>query len=317
MVADLGAPPVSFSAPDVAAALVRGYAEKHAGAQPPSPETIVYPLAQILGAEGSLSGYFAGTNNLGAMHATSGFAQAHATDPGYGAVAFLDHSPGGGAYITRMRVYPTLVEGAAGFLSLVGGALSHVASEADYATALYARGYFEGLASPSTPLAQRPSVWAQDAWTDADRTNIANYAAAIVRSEPAARAAYNALSTYTGDPSSFVAGPPFASLEERLTPAAEYAPHTLDHARALLGAAADHPPPGAISLQDCLDAPEGDGVWLFSAGPMPSVAHGGASVPASSSSGWPVVATFAGAVALVGGAYLAWVRPAWLVEALT
>jgi len=309
-------PQVSFAPVDVAAALAAAYAETHGGAAPPSPETVVYPLAQILGAEGSLSDYFGGTNNLGAIHATSGFEKAHTGEAGYGAVAFLDHSPGGGAYITRMRVYPTLVEGARGFLSLVSGALAHVASETDYATALYARGYFEGLSAPATPIAQRGAAWGQNAWTDADRANIASYANAITRTEAPARAAYAQLATYSGDPRSFVSGPPFASLEDRLTPADAYAPHTLEHARALLGANADNPPPGAISLQDCLSAPAGDGVWMFSAGGMPSAQPGTvAHVPRPA---WGALgALVAGAAALGAGLYFAWQRPAWLVEVMT
>jgi hypothetical protein len=246
---------------DVAAALGAAWDQLHRG-RDVSEGAIVFPLAQVAGAEGSLSRYFDGTNNLGAIHATASFERARQGAPGYGAVAFLDHSPGGQPYITRMAVYPTLVDGAAALLQLIEamGALEHTASSADYSAALYAHGYFEGMAAPATPSAQRAAAWQSDSWTDADRTNIAAYASAIEQNLPAARAAYQARSSYQGDPRQIVSGPPFASLADRLTPSPAYAPHTIEHARELLGAAADTPPPGAVALQDALDV---DGIWMF------------------------------------------------------
>jgi hypothetical protein len=276
---------------DAAAALLAAYSAKH-GAPPPSDEAIVLPLAQAMG-EGSLSSYFAGTNNFGAMHATSGFARTHAADPGYGMVAFLDHAPGGGAYVTRMSVYPSLAAGARGYLDLVESmaTLSQVGSSADFAQTLYAHGWFEGMAAPATPIASRPAALASGAWTSADLQNIADYAAAIDRNVPAATAGLAAAKAgQAADPTAPSSGD-FAPLADRLTPAAAYAPHTLEHARALLGAAADSPPPGGISIADAMNAPGGDGAWIFA----PSA---NASSPASSSTTpWTVFALVAIAAA--------------------
>jgi hypothetical protein len=246
---------------DVAAALGAAWEQLHPASGVPE-GAIVLPLAQVAGAEGSLSRYFEGTNNLGAMHATASFERAHQGAAGYGAVAFLDHSPGGQPYIARMAVYPTLVDGAAALLQLIGamGALEHTTSAADYSAALYAHGYFEGMAGPATPSAQRVAAWQSDSWTDADRANIAAYASAIEQNLPAARAAYQTRSSYQGDPREIVSGPPFAPLADRLTPSPAYAPHTIEHARELLGAAAATPPTGAATLQDALDV---DGIWMF------------------------------------------------------
>lgn len=261
------------TAADVARALIVAYGAKYGASPAPSQNAIVLPLAQILG-EGSLSRYFEGTNNLGAIHATQSFATAHAQDPGFGMVAFLDHGPGGGAYVTRMAVFPTLANGAFAVLQIVARMVSlpSVQSVSDYATQLYIGGYYEGFSAPVTPLSSRAAAAAAGTLTTGDQANIASYAALIQRNVAAATAAYQAATSpsYSGDPSAVNVGP-FAPLADRLTPSDAYAPHTLEHARVLLGAAADSPPPGAISLSDALAAPGADGVWLF-AGAAPSSA---------------------------------------------
>lgn len=257
----MGAP----TATDAAAALLAAYVGKHGVA--PSDAALVLLLSQAMG-EGSLSSYFQGTNNFGAMHATSGFASAHASDPGYGMVAFLDRGAGGGAYIARMAVYPTLGAGARAYLDLVERMvnLNAVATSTDYATALYAGGWYEGTATPETPIGQRAAAAASGAWLDGDRANIAAYAAAIDRSSSTATAAVAAAKAGQGaDPGAPSSGE-FASLADRLTPSSAYAPHTIEHAAAILGAAATSPPAGTISLADALDAPGGDGAWLFGGG---------------------------------------------------
>lgn len=261
------------TATDAARALIVAFVAKYGAGSPPSQNAIVLPLAQILG-EGSLSRYFQGTNNLGAIHATQSFATAHAKDAGYGMVAFLDHGPGGGAYVTRMAVYPTLSNGAFAVLSIIGRmvALPSVSSVSDYATQLYVGGYYEGFSAPVTPLSSRAAAAANGTLTSGDQANIASYASLIQSHVAAATTAYQAATSpsYTGNPSAVTVGPPFAALADRLTPSDSYAPHTIAHARTLLGAAADSPPSGAISLGDALAAPGGDGVWLFGQ-PAPSV----------------------------------------------
>jgi hypothetical protein len=266
---------------DAAAALLVAYESKHPGSVAPQ-NAIVLPLAQLMG-EGSLSRYFAGTNNLGAMHATQSFAKIHAADAGFGMVAFLDHGPGGGAYVTRMSVYPSLSNGARALLDLVERMvdLSTVSDATDYARQLYAHGYYTGLAAPVTPLSARPAAIAAGTLTGGDLQNIASYAALLTANEPAALSAFRAMQTsYTGNPSAVTSGN-FAPLADRLTPSAAYAPHTLEHARILLGDAATHPPAGGISLADALSAPGGDGVWLFGPGAPPS-APAGPPLPATS-----------------------------------
>lgn len=274
------------SAQDAAAALVVAYKSKHQGAGPPSSQAIALPLAQLM-SEGSLSRYFEGTNNLGAIHATSRFATVHAGDRGWGMVAFLDHAPGPVAYISRMAVYPSLSNGARAMLDLVEKmvTLESVSSATDYATQLYTHNYFEGMASPATPAAQRPAVAAANGWTDADRQNIAAYAGLITKNLPAASDAVAALPSYTGNPSAVTSGPPFASLADRLTPSSAYAPHTLEHAQALLGAATSSPPSGGVSLADCLATPAGDGVWLFGGQVEPIQPPAPAPAPSSPLSG--------------------------------
>ena len=255
---------------DAAAALVVAYKSKHGGASP-SESAVTLPLAQLLG-EGSLSRYFLGTNNLGAMHATAGFAKAYAKSPGYGMVALLDHAPGPVAYIARFAVVPSLSNGARILLNLIEKMvdLTSVGNASDYSTQLYAHNYFEGMAAPATPAAGRLAAYLANAWTAADQQNIAAYASLITKNLPAAQTAFEGLGSYTGDPSLVTSGPPFATLADRLTPSSAYAPHTLDHARQLLGSAASSPPPGGVSLADCLATPNGDGVWMFGEG-LPAV----------------------------------------------
>lgn len=294
---------------DVAAALAAAYADKHGGVEAPR-SAVVLPLAQVIGAEGSLSKYFLGTNNLGAMHATTRFARAHAGDVGFGMVAFLDHSPGPVAYITRMAVYASLADGARALLDLVErmAALAQIQTATEYATALYTHGYFEGMAAPATPTAARPAAAAAGTWTDADRANIAAYAALIQSKLPVAGDAFDALGSYAGDPRARSSGPPFASLADRLTPGPAYAPHTLEHARELLAGAASSPPPGAISLDEALSTPSGDGVWLFGAPAttLPSFA----AIASAKRAGAITIFAIVGTVAAAAAATLA-LEPRW------
>ena len=261
---------------------------------------IVLPLAQLMG-EGSLSSYFQGTNNLGAMHATSGFAQSHAADTGYGMVAFLDHGAGGGAYIARMAVFPTLAAGARALLDLVERMvdLEHVSDATDYARQLYVHGYYTGLAAPVTPLAERAAAAAAGTLLPGDLANIDAYARLVGGNLAGAQAAVEAVPSYPGDPNALRSGPPFAPLASRLTPAGSYAPHTLEHARQLLGVSDTTAASGGISLADALAAPSGDGVWLFGRGAPslgPALPSAAAPSPAPNV-GLAVGATFVAAAA--------------------
>jgi len=255
---------------NAAAALVAAWQAKHPGLSPPG--ALAFVLSQMQNAEGSLSSYFAGTNNWGCMHATQSFARAHGTAAGYGMVAFRDSAPAPvGSYITRMAVYPSQALGARAMLDLVENMLPNLAAndETAYAAALYAHCYFEGLASGTTPCQPRSSrlaLLASGEWTAGDQTNIAGYAAAIQSGTALCTDAISRVSEATADPTAVTVGPPFASLADRLTPAPSLAPHTIDHALVLLGNAAVDPPPGAISYADCQAAPGGDGVWMF---PLP------------------------------------------------
>lgn len=259
--ASSGVPALSL----VAKALALAWAAEHAGAAPTA-AAMALALAWSLG-EGAWTSYLVGTNNFGSIHATSGFAASHAADAGYGMVAFLDHGAVG-AYITRFAVYPSLLAGARAFLLLVERDvdLASVATPTDFATGFYVHGYYEGFQTPVTPVAQRAAALAAGTLTPADQANIAAGASLLSAHLAAATAAVAAASSDPGDPSIVTVGPPFAPLASRLTPDSSYAPHTLDHARTLLGPNADSPPPGAISIADALASPTGDGVWLFGPG---------------------------------------------------
>jgi hypothetical protein len=270
----------------------------------PNLGALAWPLAQAIG-EGSFTSYFKGTNNVGAMHATAAFQQTHAGHAGYGMVAFTDGGPSG-RYITRMIVVPSLAIGFSAFLRLVeadvGGDLNAVTDVNDYAARLYVHGYYTGTApGPTTPVAQRAAAYAADSWTPADRANIAAYAVLVKTHEATAQAAILAAPGAPGDPTAKTSGPPFAPLADRLTPGPLLAPHTLAHARALLGANADTPPPGGIALADALAAPGGDGVWLFGQPPPPGPPPPQPSNPAPGVSLAPAVIAF-GAVLVAGGA---------------
>lgn len=269
-----------------AKALAAAYAAKHAG--PPSASALLYPLAQAIG-EGTFGPTYVHTNNWGSMHATKAFAAAHAHDSGYGMFAALDSSPATN-YIARLAVYPSTQLGAAAFLDRVESAvgdLSTVASWADYAARLYATGYFEGNHPDVTPLSGRALALEIDSWTQGDVANIAGYAALLARQASAAQVAIDAMPTETGDPMAITVGPPFASLAHRLTPGKEREPHTLAHAREILGKAATDPPAGAISLADALAAKGGEGVWFFSDVPATSSTSSSSSSTASSSTPAP------------------------------
>jgi len=250
-----------------AKAILYAWSSKYPARAAPVPG-IVYLLSQALTVEGGFTEPFRATNNFAAMHATSDWAKAHANDAGYGMVAFRDSGPDG-SYITRMRVYPSLALGARGFLDTVEGMIGPLAAieTADqYARKLYVKGYYTGVhPTPDekaqglavTPLMQRT----ESNLNEMDLANVDAYTRGLNRGFDGARAAFTDVPNEEGDPTVKSVGPPFASLAERLT--SDGPPHTLEEARRRLGARADHPPPGAISLADALAAPGGDGVWLF------------------------------------------------------
>lgn len=298
-------------------------------------------LSQSIGAEGAWSAWqeggvdvwpFEGTNNFGAIHATRGFAEKYAQggdvlvqttagpssvsySSGWGMVAFLDHAPG--AYVARMAVYPSLVAGAAAFLGLLSAFvnLSTTTTPEDFAAQLYVHNYFEGFHPNRTVVDRRAAAYQSNAWSDDDVANIGDYAAAIKNHLGAATDAIAAAATETGDPTDATHGPPFADLGVRLTPAQKWTPHTVDHARQILGSAAVSAPAGGISLEDALSSPRGDGVWLFpegvevSATPSPAPpAPVSRKVAEELSAGAAVLGALAGAALLAAG--LKW-RPEW------
>jgi hypothetical protein len=232
---------------------------------------------------------FEGTNNFGAIHATERFARTYAHGgsisvpdgsggttkiqygDGWGMVAFLDHAPG--PYITRMAVYPSLLAGAVEFLGLIKAYvnLANVKDANDFAAQLYVHNYFEGFHPNRTILANRAAAYEAASWSDDDAANIADYAAMISGNLAAAQRALAAAPNDAGDPSAMIQGLTFAPLGLRLTPSGRVldhtlklvsgSPHTVEHARQILG---DYSPPaGAISIEDALGSPAGDGVWLF------------------------------------------------------
>lgn len=275
-------------------------------------------LAQSLG-EGSWAAWheagedlypFEGTNNFGAVHATRGFADKYAGGAtlivgtpsvaygsGWGMVAFLDHAPS--AYVTRMAVYPSLFAGALDYVRLVERfvTLASVKDVHDYAAQLYVHNYYVGFHTNRTLVENRQAAYDTSSWSDDDIANIADYAALIGRNVPAAQAAIAAAPGELGDPTLASHGPPFAPLALRLTPAEHLAPHTLAHARALLGAAADSPSAGAISITDALSSPRGDGTWMFPEGTAAAApeAPAPAPVPLARAEEGAVLAAIAGA----------------------
>ncbi len=301
----VGAPATSPPRPSTtplalaAKGLLYAYRAKHGGAEPP-PVGISLAFSWSL-LEGAWTGYFKGTNNYGSMHATKRFERAFGKIPGYGMVAFLDGSGGGHYYVARMIVAPSLAIGGGLYLDTVEGMvqLGSVASETDYATQLYVGGYYAGRHEGRTPVPQRKDAAAAGQLNAADQANIADGAAALTMNLARAQQAIAAAGSEPGDPTVRTSGPPFASLGDRLTPSPAYKPHTVDHARELLGDAADNPPPGAISIADALAAPGHDGVWLFGPEEKPP----GPPLPEKppSGMGWGAIALAAG-VALVAGA---------------
>lgn len=308
-------------------------------------------LAQSIGAEGAWGAWqdggedywpFQGTNNFGAIHATQSFAREFVDggvlylptaggqptggvsySAGWGMVAFLDHAPG--AYVARMAVYPSLAAGAVAFMQLLNRYvdLANTTTAAEFSAQLYVHNYFEGFHPNRTIVPNRAAAYRDNAWSDDDVANIGDYAAAIRAHLPAAQAALADASGEPGDPTDATHGPPFAPLGLRLTPGGgrqangqPWAPHTVEHARQILGAAADHPPAGGIALADALSSPRGDGVWMFPEGvsvpaePGPAL---GAPVARRAAEEW------AGAAAAVGlalgvaaaAAVLKW-RPSWI-----
>lgn len=267
-------------------------------------------LAWAIG-EGSFTSYYQGTNNFGSYHATAGFQRAHQQDAGYGMVAFLDHAPA--PYITRMRVYPSLLAGASAFVTLVDkqvGGLSTVQTAQDYAQRTYVAGYYQGFHTPVTPLAQRAAAASAGTLTAGDQANISDGVSILNCHVPEAQAAMTGAPTDPGDPTATTVGP-FAPLASRLTPGDKLVdfrlvtvsgiPHTLDNAATILGPAATSPPAGAVSIADCLAAPNGDGVWMFTN--MTSASSGtatgfGSSSPTANVAIWSAVLVgAAGAIA--------------------
>lgn len=254
-------------------AILVAFGAMHPGAA--APASLQWALAQAIG-EGSFTGYFRGTNQLGSMHAGHGFATAHASDPGYGMVAFLDHFDQSHPYITQMMVFPSLSLGAQAYLSLIErelGDLGAVGTIDAWSAGLYVHNYYSGFATPRTPVGQRAAALAAGNWTPADRANIDGYSALITRRLPEVQAAIAADSK--SDPTLVTSGI-FAPLADRLTPGPMYAPHTMEHAIEQLGAAATTPPPGTLSIADCL-APTagGQGVWMFGGGSATILPHPG------------------------------------------
>ena len=322
LLATLGqpAPSPALVSPTLAAkALLLAWNERHSGQAPPE-AGLTLTLAQAIG-EGSFSHYFAGTNNWGAMHATQSFARAHAGDAGYGMVAFLDSNPSG-FYVARMLVVPSVAIGALLFLAQVEadvGDLTTIPDQSTFATRLYVAGYYTGHHDPVTPQPQRAAAAQNGTLKSGDLENIADYGALIGRSVPTAAHGLAGAGSEQGDPTAVSVGPPFATLGERLTPSSAYAPHTVDHARTLLGAAATRPPAGGISLATALAAPGGDGVWLFGASPTPTppgplppppptppapLPPGPVVVASSGSSAGPIFAALAATTAIAGAVWL-------------
>lgn len=284
-----------------AKALYSAWRTKHGVNAPPMPG-ILYALAQSLG-EGAGDPSYAGTNNAGSMHATTGFARAHANDVGYGMVAYGDSGPFG-PYITRMRAYPSAALGMRDFLDAVerNVELGTVSDATTYATGHYVHGYFTGwhpnaaerAADPGaavTPLKDRAAAVAAGTLNKYDLEDIAEYAQLLESRLPSARAAWTAIPTEAGDVDAITIGPPFAPLASRLHAS------SLDAARARLGRAATDPPPGAISIADALAAPNGEGVWLFGVAPNVQPAP---TTSSSSSSAGTVIALLFGVVAAAG-----------------
>lgn len=311
-------PPAPSSAPKTASktllakALVRAYADKHNGAAPP--EQLRYVLAQALG-EGTLSSFYAGSNNVGSMHATDAFHKAHGNDAGYGMFAVRDGSPGA-YYITRLSVFPSLALGARAYLDLIEHDVGNLDDEdivdaSTFAQRLYIHAYFTMGHPNRTPPKDRVEAFIAGTETDDDDSNVEDYAALIEASLPDADAALEGASAEPGDPTATTNGPPFAPIFDRLSGKIGA---TEDDARKALGDAADKPPQNgaAISLTEALSPDAGgQGFWIFTAGPTPAVSPtvkptGPAEVPprdatpAKPSRVGTVLATVAVAAAAVG-----------------
>jgi hypothetical protein len=290
-----------------AKALVAAYMSKHPEASYPPLDKLALPFAWAMG-EGTFKPPYQGTNNWGSYHATAGFAKRHANDAGYGMLAFLDHNPK--PYITRMGIWPSPLLGARAYLDLVEldvGDLTAVVDELDYVTRIYVHGYFEGFHEPRTPVSQRAAAAAAGTLTPADQENIADGVTLVDSFLNDAQGAMAAQLQDGSDPSAVPSSRTFATLAVRLTPASKLvdytgalvdgAPHTIAHARQILGPAADTPPvPGAITIADAQAAPGGDGVWIFAS----SVPQAPAPQPSASTRS----STAAGAIAAVAGVVL-------------
>lgn len=292
-----------------AKALLAAYAAEHGSASPPT-TGLELAMGWSIGCEGAWTGYFRGTNNYGAVHASQGFADKYGQVLGYGMVAMLESHGAGQFYIAQMKGYPSLQIGAADFLRHVeyGVDLASVQNATDFSTQMYAVGYFEGPATPRTPLPERKGAIANGALTAADKANIAGGGACLQRTMDGGQpqSAVAGASSDPGDPTALTFGVGgFASLADRLTPGPMYAPHTIEHATTLLGDRATTPAPGGVTLADCLATPNGDGVWAFA--PHAIVEDSSAGASSGGSVAVPVIAgvaagAFAGALVLVARA---------------
>jgi hypothetical protein len=154
------------------------------------------------------------TNNWGAIQATKSFVDAHAGEPGYGAIAHQDSQPGGKTFIGWYVVNPSAVAGAKQFLSRVKGAINGTTDVNEYAARLYQGFYYGGVHrnsdnDPRGSKRTRPFL-------PAEQLNVNDYANAIRRSMPRSvpqdskESEDAAKSSKTG---------PFAPLADRLTAA--------------------------------------------------------------------------------------------------
>ena len=146
-----------------------------------------------LGVLGGIYGQFEGTNNWGAVYWPSETKPPNPFSTSWKGGG--DVNPASGAYKTRIAVYPSMLDGAKGFLSVVRAygqeALNALASGTvmDFSRALYKRGYYTGyhcgedggvslrLGKPSPcPVASTSSrILRMPTQAEADEANIRDY----------------------------------------------------------------------------------------------------------------------------------------------
>src|SRR4029077_17781809 len=170
------------------------------------------------------------TNNLGRVYATQDFAKKYGSTKGYGMVAYLAIGAGGSPYIARICVYPSLVQGAIGFLERMEnlvGPLGEITSEDQFLALLWVKGAIGGPHTPATALQDRATAYDASTLQDGDKQNIADWKTALDASLDRARTALANVEDEPNDPTLENPGPPSATFEERLTPSDQLAPHTL------------------------------------------------------------------------------------------